>query len=381
MATFSQGFLANLGRPAMTESLFDLGTAIGRLPGQAVEAKKRKELMQYDPATYQGQIQILTAQMRQEKDPVKRAELGRSLLQFKEAQKEQARSEAVIVATEDLANQLVALGDEVGASLLRSGAITASTGRQYLRNITLASQGEAARNKLIEASNVGDTAIVKQIGPEGIQELSDGQFSALLRVAEDERDKNIRVANLRKMGADDIAEAHKNGIYTAAQVGQLMVARSQGQETKISNRKTQIYDGKVVFTADVSRPGEDEFIGYYDVNTQNWMPITDAGKIQDVSEKVNKIRKQDLDFAGIYLTQKPGYADLELDQKQQAQLQFAFIAQELIDSNQVKSSKEAYEQALGKVDITKTKNWVDWVKGLFPSSDLNASNIQIIEEP
>jgi hypothetical protein len=44
MATFSQGFLANLGRPAMTESLFDLGTAIGGLPGQYKEAQKKDEL-------------------------------------------------------------------------------------------------------------------------------------------------------------------------------------------------------------------------------------------------------------------------------------------------------------------------------------------------
>ena len=41
MATFSQGFLANLGRPAMTESLFDLGTAIGGLPGQYKEGQKK----------------------------------------------------------------------------------------------------------------------------------------------------------------------------------------------------------------------------------------------------------------------------------------------------------------------------------------------------
>lgn len=32
MATFSQGFLANLGRPAMTESLLGVGTAIGNIP-------------------------------------------------------------------------------------------------------------------------------------------------------------------------------------------------------------------------------------------------------------------------------------------------------------------------------------------------------------
>ena len=34
MATFSQGFLSSLGRPAMAESLFGLGATIGGLPGQ-----------------------------------------------------------------------------------------------------------------------------------------------------------------------------------------------------------------------------------------------------------------------------------------------------------------------------------------------------------
>jgi hypothetical protein len=46
MATFSQQFLANLGRPAMTESLFGLGRTIGGLPGQAQERKKKEQELQ-----------------------------------------------------------------------------------------------------------------------------------------------------------------------------------------------------------------------------------------------------------------------------------------------------------------------------------------------
>lgn len=42
MATFSQQFLANLGRPAMTQGMFDLGATIGSLPGQA-KAKAKQE--------------------------------------------------------------------------------------------------------------------------------------------------------------------------------------------------------------------------------------------------------------------------------------------------------------------------------------------------
>jgi len=43
MATFSQGFLSSLGRPQMAESLFGLGQAIGGVPGQIRERKRREE--------------------------------------------------------------------------------------------------------------------------------------------------------------------------------------------------------------------------------------------------------------------------------------------------------------------------------------------------
>jgi hypothetical protein len=44
MATFSQGFLSSLGRPAMTQSLFDLGSTIGGLPGQRKQQQKQQEV-------------------------------------------------------------------------------------------------------------------------------------------------------------------------------------------------------------------------------------------------------------------------------------------------------------------------------------------------
>lgn len=44
MAKFSQQFLANLGKPQMAESLFGLGTAIGSLPGQMKQKKRRGQV-------------------------------------------------------------------------------------------------------------------------------------------------------------------------------------------------------------------------------------------------------------------------------------------------------------------------------------------------
>src|SRR5210317_120489 len=43
MATFSEGFLSQLGRPAMSQSLFDLGSAIGGVPGQMKQQRKQQE--------------------------------------------------------------------------------------------------------------------------------------------------------------------------------------------------------------------------------------------------------------------------------------------------------------------------------------------------
>ena len=42
MASFSQGFLSNLGRPAMTQSMFDLGSTLGKMPQQRRDKQKRE---------------------------------------------------------------------------------------------------------------------------------------------------------------------------------------------------------------------------------------------------------------------------------------------------------------------------------------------------
>ena len=45
MATFSRGFLSSLGQPAMTQSLFNLGTAIGSIPGQLKAREEKKKTL------------------------------------------------------------------------------------------------------------------------------------------------------------------------------------------------------------------------------------------------------------------------------------------------------------------------------------------------
>jgi len=68
MARFSQGFLSNLGRPAMTQSLFDLGTAIGNVPNQYQEKKKRDaDAAELATATTQPErMRILASQLERD---------------------------------------------------------------------------------------------------------------------------------------------------------------------------------------------------------------------------------------------------------------------------------------------------------------------------
>ena len=63
MATFSQGFLSQLANPAMSQSLFDLGSAIGGLPGQRREQQQKQEqLKRYDQIAQMSEQGIASAQ-------------------------------------------------------------------------------------------------------------------------------------------------------------------------------------------------------------------------------------------------------------------------------------------------------------------------------
>jgi hypothetical protein len=63
MATFSQGFLSQLANPAMSQSLFDLGSALGGLPGQVKEQRRKQEqLKRYDQIAQMSEQGIASAQ-------------------------------------------------------------------------------------------------------------------------------------------------------------------------------------------------------------------------------------------------------------------------------------------------------------------------------
>ena len=70
MAKFSQQFLSSLARPAMTESLFGLGRAIGNVPGQIQQRRRQQE---FNQLMKQGQAAMAS------NDAAKLAQVGQQL--------------------------------------------------------------------------------------------------------------------------------------------------------------------------------------------------------------------------------------------------------------------------------------------------------------
>ena len=69
MATFSQQFLAQLGRPGMLQGASDLGAAIGGIGGQIKEKRFQTELAGIDTTTLAGQIEAQEKLLGRETDP------------------------------------------------------------------------------------------------------------------------------------------------------------------------------------------------------------------------------------------------------------------------------------------------------------------------
>ena len=113
MATFSEGFLSQLGRPAMSQSLFDLGSAIGGVPGQMKQQRKQQE---FNQLMQQGQ------QAMASKDPVALSAVAQRLAASGYQKEAQEYSQAAATARE----QQDALGRFDRVTDISSGGITAA---------------------------------------------------------------------------------------------------------------------------------------------------------------------------------------------------------------------------------------------------------------
>jgi len=91
MAKFSEQFLANLGRPAYQESMFGLGQAIGGIPGQMRDQRKKQE---FNQLMQQGQ------QAMASKDPAALSSIAQQLAAAGYQKEAQEYSQAAATARE-----------------------------------------------------------------------------------------------------------------------------------------------------------------------------------------------------------------------------------------------------------------------------------------
>ena len=104
MATFSEGFLSQLGRPAMSQSLFDLGSAIGGVPGQMKQQRKQQE---FNQLMQQGQ------QAMASKDPVALSAVAQQLAAAGYQKEAQQLAQAAATAKEKARLQGVLSGADL----------------------------------------------------------------------------------------------------------------------------------------------------------------------------------------------------------------------------------------------------------------------------
>ena len=106
MATFSREFLSNLGQPAMTQSLFNLGTALGSVPGAMKAKRKRKAQEQLFSELSPGSLEYTNALIAQAVEEEDWETVDRLSNQSKAQQAEKARAKLLV---EDLQTILIKL--------------------------------------------------------------------------------------------------------------------------------------------------------------------------------------------------------------------------------------------------------------------------------
>ena len=354
MAQFSQGFLSSLGRPEMSQSLFGLGAAIGGVPAQLQQRRVRQEMAQYDPTTFVGRQGMLQAQLEQTDDPTQRLALGEQIRQLAQEKEAQELKRTQQQNTETLATQVeTELKDPVLANLLRSGQATASQGRAAIQDYNKAKQvaarGKAAQLTYLKAIGLESSPIISQIEAGEYEAVSQENFAKIVTSLQnaEKDDKIIAELNNRGEKGKQAAADLELGIITRSQLSQRLSATEP--TTKYANKTRMLLDGKVVWAADVTVPGQDEFPGYMDPETKKWKPV-EAGQLkkipQEQQKRLKEVTKSNLAIAAAYLAKDPAYLeDLTPTEKEQAQFKFAFRVKDLIRNKKADSEEEAYEMA------------------------------------
>ena len=377
MATFSQQFLANLGRPQFAQGMFGLGQAIGGIPGQLQQSRLRQQLAEFDTTTLAGRKGMLESQLEQTEDPQQRLALGEKISQIEQQEQAEELRTTQTENVKQLANQIeTELGDPELADLVRSEQVSVAQGRAEVKNHIkareAAKRGKAAQLRYLTSVGLGDSELKAQIEAGEYEGVDEDSFARLVTNMQKTEKEEKLLTGLRQRGevGQQVAEELELGMITNSQISDRFQKLSAGEPTtEYANKKRMVLDGKVVWTADVTKPGEDEFPGYMDPETKEWKPV-DADRLQKISEEqeqsLKDINQSDLVIAATYLGKDDNYTGLSQAEKDQAQFKFAFRVNELIRNKEVDSVEEAYEKAYEERGEFQKEGFFAW---LFGSSE------------
>jgi len=358
-----------------------LARSLGRLFGnvgfdtsslQTAPERIAAETEGLDLSTIEGQQQAIQAELQYVQDPQARRALGLRLMELNKLKLQQ--EELALKKQQKLGQQTaveqVALSleseynDPKTAELLRTGAITPQQGNA--RRIELQKSAAASANgksgKLARLRGLGlqDSELFRQVEAGKYEGVSDTQFASIVSDLEEANKVEQQIDFLRKNERNDLAEQLEMGMITSVEAGNKLNAAEP--TTQYSNKKRMILDGKVVWTADVTKPGENEFPGYMDPETKEWKPV-DAERLQKISEEqqqsLKDINLSDLSVAANYLGRDSNYIDLSPAEQDQAKFKFAFRVNELIRNKEVENLDEAYEIAYEERGEFQKEAWWD----------------------
>ena len=247
MATFSQQFLANLGRPAMTESLFGLGRTIGGIPGQLQQRQQRREEAGMLAGLTPGSVEYnrkLAEVYQSRGDLARAASVGSLAREQEQKEKQQAADLQAQAATANLLmtdltgimnNQKISEQQRTkAANLLRVAAV------QGERASVLRPQVDALK-KEIEGSRLTDKqaadlvkeftgdsvttymrtknpADLKKYTPEEQEEVA--EFTKLVRLAGYE-DESVESQELHRARAESLSKFNVQSLGPVAQLREL----------------------------------------------------------------------------------------------------------------------------------------------------------------
>lgn len=368
MATFSQQFLANLGRPQFAQGMFGLGQAIGGIPGQLQQSRLRQQMAEFDTTTLAGRKGMLQSQLEQAKDPQQRLALGEQISQIEKQEQAEELRTTQTENVKQLANQIeTELGDPELAKLVSSGQVSVTQARVEIKQFTTAREaakrGKAAQLRYLTSVGLGDSPLKAQVEAGEYEGVDEAAFARLVTNMQKTEKEEKLLTGLRQRGevGQQVAEELELGMITPSQISDRFQKLSAGEPTtEYANKKRMVLDGKVVWTADVTKPGQDEFPGYMDPETKEWKPV-DADRLQKISEEqeqsLKDINNSDLERAALYLSKDPNFTDLSPADQDQAKFKFAFRVTELIRKKEVENVDEAYKIAYEERDQLQEEAW------------------------